>query len=84
MTPTTEAANLKPLADALRRRLAVIGDHALRDSDPAAQLAQLQAASEEITRLHEELGPQLPPQIAHFMESQSYLKALRVLEAQGL
>lgn len=69
------------LRDALRRRVAIIADHAWRDRDSAGQLQALQEISESIFQLHQELAPELPPKLRHFLESQSYQKALAVLEA---
>lgn len=68
---------------ALERRLAVIGDHALRDSDPAAQLAQLQEVSEEIERLSAAAPPDLDGHLRHYFERRSLDKALAQLKASA-
>jgi len=68
------------LAAALRARTAVIGDHALRDRDPAAHLEQLKEASERIEALRAELPADASPQLAHFLERCSYDKALAFIE----
>jgi hypothetical protein len=71
------------LAAALRRRLEVIGDHALRERDPQAHLRELQAASERIAELQAQLpAAGLDPQLAHFLQRCSYDKALAWLEEQ--
>ena len=71
---------LSPLRDALRRRLEIIADTAWRDRDPTSQLQALQEISESIFQQHNDLAPKLPPRLRHFMESQSYTKALALLE----
>ncbi|MBS0660898.1 MAG: hypothetical protein JSR82_21980 [Verrucomicrobia bacterium] len=71
------------LAAALRQRLAVIGDHDLRASDPARQLQLLQAASERITELQQRLPSPVPGELAHYLQRCSYDKALAWLEAHG-
>lgn len=76
-------SSLADLRIALQHRLDVIANHALRDADPAAHLEQLKEASEAIERLHQELGSGLHPQLNHFLESQSYHKALAVLNAKS-
>lgn len=70
------------LAEALRTRLAVIGNQTLRLADPAAQLRQLQAASERITELQTRLPRPVDGQLAHFLQRCSYDKALAWLEAE--
>lgn len=71
---------LTPLRDALRRRLEIIADTAWRDRDPTSQLQALQEISESIFQQHAALSAKLPPRLRHFMESQSYAKALAMLE----
>ena len=73
---------LPALADALRKRLAVIADRAFYQRDPPAHLAALQAASERITVLAAQLPPGLDPQFAHYLQRCSYDKALAFLEAR--
>lgn len=70
-------ATLKSL---LEKRLAVIGDHALRENDPAAQLRALQEVSEAIEMEHQKLRPSLPGKLRHYLEQASYQKALAHLE----
>jgi len=72
------------LAQLLRERLAIIADHALRDSDPAAHLEKLKDVSLAISSLARELAPTLPPRLNHFMERASYDKALAFLEDQPI
>jgi hypothetical protein len=68
------------LASALQRRLAVIGDRALRESDSAAHLGQLKSASEQILQLQEQLPADCDPHLLHYMENCSYDKALALLQ----
>jgi hypothetical protein len=72
------------LAEALRKRLAVIGDHALRAADPERHLAELRGASERITALEERLPVNTHPQLRHYFERRSYDKALAWIEHEGL
>jgi hypothetical protein len=72
------------LTSALRRRLEVIGDRALRATDPQRQLAELRAVSERIAALQERLPATVHPQLRHFFERCSYDKALEWIEREGL
>ena len=71
------------LAEALRERLAVIGDRELYARDPAAHLEKLKAASEKITALAAALPRPLSGDFAHYLQRASYAKALEWLEATG-
>ena len=73
---------LQPLAELLKRRLAVIGDTALRDVDPQAHLNALREASEAIDAEHSRLKPHLPPRLRHFLEQASDQKALDYISRQ--
>jgi len=75
--------DLNPLAILLRRRLEVIANHAWRESDPAAQLAELQRVSEAIVAEQQRLQPSLPPRLSHFLTQASYTKALDWIEEQA-
>jgi len=72
------------LAAALRRRLEVIGDRALRESDPGRQLEELRLASERIVELQQRLPAATHPQLRHYFERCSYDKALEWIEREGL
>jgi len=72
------------LTDALKRRLAVIGDRALRESDPARHLDALRAASKRILDLQRRLPATAHPQLLHYFERCSYDKALEWIQAEGL
>jgi hypothetical protein len=72
------------LAGALRKRLAVIGDRALRESDPERHLAQLREASEKIDALKAKLPANIHPQLRHYLDRCSYDKALDWVEQEGL
>jgi len=60
----------------LERRLVVIGDAELRESDPAKQMAQLQEVSGQISEFHEKHSPDLSPRLNHFLGNCSFEKAL--------
>jgi hypothetical protein len=72
------------LTSALRKRLEVIGDRALRESDPARQLEDLRAASERIVELQGRLPGNVHPQLRHYFERCSYDKALEWIEREGV
>ncbi len=75
MSASTAAA----LAGALRARRTLIADEESR-REPEQHLAKLQAISEKIVTLQEQLPPPVNPQLAHFLERCSYDKALDFLE----
>lgn len=79
-----EAGTGRPLDDlaaALRRRLEVIGDHALRSQDPDRHLRALQEAGERIAAAADAARQAgIPPRLSHFLERGSYEKALAWLE----
>ena len=72
------------LVEALRKRLAVIADRGLRESEPERHLAQLREASERIVALQERLPGNIHPQLRHYFEHCSYDKALAWLDEDGL
>jgi len=72
---------LAELAEALRERLAIIGDEQSR-RDEATHLARLRAVSERIDRLQATLPVPVDPRLAHYLERRSYQKALEYLEAK--
>lgn len=67
------------LAQALRERLAIIQDEESR-RDELAHMARLQAISERIDELASALPRPIDPQLAHYLQRQSYDKALEFLE----
>jgi hypothetical protein len=64
------------LADALRERLAVIADRAFYERDPVGHLEKLKAVSEKVTQLGAALPRPVPGDFAHYLQRQSYQKAL--------
>jgi hypothetical protein len=75
-----------PLAEALRERLAIIADHVHRDRDAEGHLQRLIDVSGRIETLIAALqSSKLDPQFRHYLEKQSYDKALAWIEdAEGL
>lgn len=67
------------LRDALANRLAIVADHALRDSDPGGHLEKLKSAAAELDNVIAHLPPTCDPQLRHFLRQQSYTKALAFL-----
>ena len=72
--------DLKNLAELLRRRIEIIGDHAWRDADAEAHLEALKNVSLEIEAAHQSMADQLPFRLNHFLERCSYDKALAFIE----
>lgn len=71
---------LADLAAALRERLTIISDEESR-RDPARHTERLQAVSERIEQLEQQLPPAIDPQLRHFLQRRSYSKALELLIA---
>jgi hypothetical protein len=67
------------LREALRERLAIIGDEESR-RDEQAHMARLQAISEGIDTLAAALPRPIDPRLAHYLQRRSYDKALEFLE----
>lgn len=68
------------LAEALRERLAIIGDDESR-RDTARHAERLQRVSETIDLLEARLPADIDPQLRHFLQRRSYSKALEHLTA---
>jgi hypothetical protein len=67
------------LAAALRERLAIIADKPSRKGEEK-HLARLRAVSEKIDHLQAALPEPVDPRLAHYLQRQSYDKALEFLE----
>jgi hypothetical protein len=68
------------LREALQERLGVIADHQLRARDPRAHLERLKAAASRLDAAIARVRPNCDPQLRHFLDRQSYVKALAWLE----
>lgn len=66
---------LKNLVDALRERVAIIGDEESR-RDSSRHMARLQEISERIEKIERGLPANLDPQLRHYLQRRSYSKAL--------
>ena len=75
---------MEDLRHLLQRRLAVIADKALRESDPAQQLRELQAVSEAITAWHEAHRSSIDARLDHYLSQASFEKALNHLNDPAL
>ena len=64
------------LHSSLKARLDVVADHAFRDRDPAAHLAALKTASATLDAEVSNLPANADPMLKHYLERQSYTKAL--------
>ncbi len=77
------AVDLDALRAALERRLEVVADRDFYARDAAGHLAALQAASSEVDRLAAELPEDANPTLRHYLERQSYVKAVDWLKNPG-
>ena len=71
--------SFESLGSALRKRLDVVADHALRDRDPSAHLEAIKTAHRELESQIAALPPGTDPRLLHFLERQSYEKAVAFL-----
>ncbi len=69
------------LTELLRRRIAIIADHAWRDRDAAGHLQALKDVSEEISAWTAAHRTSVDAQLRHYLGNASYQKALAHLEA---
>lgn len=69
------------LIDLLRRRVAIIADHAWRDRDAAGHLEALKEVSEKISAWTKAHRTEVDAQMRHYLANASYQKALAYLEA---
>ncbi|HEY8899332.1 MAG TPA: hypothetical protein VIM61_02895 [Chthoniobacterales bacterium] len=76
-------ADLQPLREALQRRLDVVADREFYARDAAGHLAALIEASGEVDRLGAQLGGDADPMLRHYLERQSYVKAMDWLNARA-
>ncbi len=72
--------SLHDLKLAVQKRLEVVADHELRDRDQAAHLEALKSAHRELESQRSLLPSNTDPQLLHFLERQSYEKALAFLK----
>jgi len=70
----------KLLQSLLEKRLTVIADTDLRDTNPDEQLQQLMQVSQEITQWSEQ-NKGIPQQLNHFLKQSSLSKALDYIKA---
>jgi predicted component of type VI protein secretion system len=75
----TDLSEVSALAEALRKRLAVIADRGWYARDSAGHLEALKSVSERIERLSATLPSPVDPQLRHYLERRSYDKALEFL-----
>lgn len=68
------------LIEFLRRREAIIADHAWRDRDPAGHLDALKQVSQEISNWAESHRERIDPRLRHYLANASFQKALAHLE----
>jgi hypothetical protein len=66
----------------LEERLRVVADRDFYQRDPAGHLAELQRVSEKLAEMVRQLPPTLDPMLRHYLERQSYVKAVEFLRAR--
>ena len=64
------------LKEAVQARLDIVADHAFRNRDAAAHLEALKSAASHLDALVAQLPPNTDPTLRHYLERQSYTKAL--------
>ncbi len=74
--------DLEALRLALRTRMEVVANRSLYERDPARHLHDLMAASALVDELAGQLPMNADPMLRHYLERQSYVKALDWLDAQ--
>jgi len=77
------AEDFEDLRGALERRLAVVADREFYARDPAGHLTELQAASAAVDRLAAALPADVDPTLRHYLDRQSYVKAIDWLNYPG-
>lgn len=70
----------KSLHTAVKARLDIVADHAFRNRDAAAHLEALKVAAGQLDTLVGSLPANTDPTLRHYLERQSYTKALAWLE----
>lgn len=65
---------------AVKARLDLVADHAFRDRDPATHLAALKSAAARLDAEMSHLPAEIDPTLRHYLERQSYTKALAWLD----
>jgi len=80
MAMSDHATLHKTLHAAVKARLDIVADHAFRDRDAAAHLEALKAAATKLDRLVATLPADVDSTLRHYLERQSYTKALAWLE----
>jgi hypothetical protein len=70
------------LREALRERLAIIGDEESR-RDEEKHMVRLRVISEKIDKLSATLPRPIDPRLKHYLQRKSYDKALDFLEVRG-
>jgi hypothetical protein len=70
----------RSLHEAVKARLDIVADHAFRDRDAAAHLEALKAAAARLDALVANLPADTDPTLRHYLERQSYTKAIAWLE----
>lgn len=72
------------LKAAVQSRLDVVADHAFRDRDAAAHLEALKSAAAQLDLLVASLPSNTDPTLRHYLERQSYTKALAWLQDSAM
>ena len=70
----------KNLKEAVQARLDIVADHAFRDRNAAAHLEALKSAASHLESLVVSLPSDTDPNLRHYLERQSYTKALAWLQ----
>ncbi|MEX1120123.1 MAG: hypothetical protein WEB60_15155 [Terrimicrobiaceae bacterium] len=72
--------DLSSLHSALRQRVEIVADHNFRERDPSGHLEAIKAAAAHLDAIIAGLPRDIDPNLRHYLERQSYLKAIAWLE----
>lgn len=68
------------LLAALKSRIAIVADHDFRDRDPSGHLNAIRKEAENLDAVIRSLPAGLDPMLSHYLERQSYAKAIAWLD----
>jgi len=72
----------KSLRDLIQERLDAVADRAHYERDPEGHLHRLKSISANVDKAVQELPADVDPQLRHYLQRQSYLKAIAWLDQE--
>ncbi len=77
-----DMTSLQSLRDLIQGRLDAVADRAHYERDPEEHLNRLKSISEQLDRAAQDLPADIDPQLRHYLDRQSYLKAIAWLDQE--